>query len=445
MDLTVFPTKTLSGKIVAPPSKSYSHRAFFMAALAQGTSYIRNPLTEGDLEVTITGLRKFGVNITKEGTENSYRVEGIRKLVNPQEPLDLKNSGTSIRIISALSAIASGTAEYSGLFFQRGRPLKPLLDALEPVGLKFSFDGTTVKIHGGTLQPGTIKIPGDISSQFITALLLALPRHPLQDAEFRLELTSSLVSAPYVDITLEMLKWFGIKVESHLDQDLRGYFRIPTGQHYRPKDVTVPGDFSSIAFPLSAAALAEGPVDVTISNLDFDSAQGDKAIIDILQGAGANIQTNHLERKLHVSGGKSAYPLQGSEIDMGNVPDLFPILCVVGACSQGTTNLINASHVRLKETDRISVMARELHKMGVEMTEGPTSAQITGCPQLMGATFKTDLDHRIVMALTVASMFASSPSVVTGTEVVKDSYPDFYPDMEKIGLRTKPFTSASKS
>jgi 3-phosphoshikimate 1-carboxyvinyltransferase len=445
MDLQVFPTKSLSGKIVAPPSKSYSHRAFFMAALAQGTSYIRNPLTEGDLEVTITGLRNFGVNITKVGTENAYRVEGLRNLVNPQQPLDLKNSGTSIRIISALSAISSGTAEYTGLFFQRGRPLKPLLDALEPLGLKFAFDGKVVKIHGGTLQPGTIKIPGDISSQFITALLLALPRYPMKDAEFRLELTSPLVSAPYVDITLEMLKWFGIKVEIHLDQDLRGYFRIPTGQQYHPRDVTVPGDFSSIAFPLAASALAEGPVDVTISNLDFDSAQGDKAIIEVLQGAGANIQTNHSERKLHVSGGRSAHPLQGTEINMGNIPDLFPILCVVGTCSEGTTNLINAGHVRLKETDRVSVMARELHKMGVEMTETPTSAQIKGCAKLAGATFKTDLDHRIVMSLTVASMVAASPSIVTGVEVVKDSYPDFFPDMEKIGLRTKPVTTTLKS
>ncbi len=444
MDIQVFPTKSLVGKIVAPPSKSYSHRAFFMAALAQGTSYIRNPLTEGDLDVTITGLRNFGVNITKDKTENAYRVEGLRKLVNPQQPLDLKNSGTSIRIISALSAIASGTAEYTGLFFQRGRPLKPLLDALEPLGLKYSFDGTKVKIHGGTLEPGNIRIPGDISSQFITALLLALPRHPSKDAEFRLELTSPLVSAPYVDITLEMLKRFEIKVESHLDKDMRGYFRIPTGQQYRPKDYTVPGDFSSIAFPLSAAVLAEGPVDVTIGNLDFDSAQGDKAIIEILQGAGANIQTNHLERKLHVTGGRSTHPLQGSEIDMGNIPDLFPILCVVGSCSAGTTDLINASHVRLKETDRVSVMARELHKMGVEMTEAPTSAKIKGSPKLTGATFKTDLDHRIVMALTVASMVAASPSVVTGAEVVKDSYPDFFPDMESIGLKIKPRNSNSK-
>jgi len=415
-----------------------------MAALAQGASYIRNPLAEGTLEVTITALRKFGVKITKEGTQNAYRVEGLGSLTNPKEPLDLKNSGTTIRIVSGLSAIASGTAEYTGLFFERGRPLKPLLDALEPLGLGYSFNGKTAKIHGGTLQPGTIKIPGDISSQFITALLIALPCHPAKDAEFHIELTTPLVSAPYVDITLEMLKWFGIKVDVQLDKEMRGSFRIPTGQHYHPRDVTVPGDFSAIAFPLAAATIAEGPVDVTINNLDFDSAQGDKAIIDVLQGAGANIQINRHERKLRVTGGRSKYPLLGSEVDVGNVPDLFPILCVIGACSNGTTTIKNAAHVRLKETDRVSVMNRELRKMGVEMTEAPTSAQIKGCPKLTSATFQTDLDHRIVMSLTVASMAAASPSIVTGVEAVRDSYPDFFSDMEKIGLRTTPVTPASK-
>jgi 3-phosphoshikimate 1-carboxyvinyltransferase len=269
-------------------------------------------------------------------------------------------------------------------------------------------------------------------------MLIVLPCFPAAGEDFVIELTSQLVSAPYVDITLEMLEQFGITVEvDKAGGQGFGSFRIPAGQAYRPLDFTVPGDFSGIAFPVAAAATVEGPVDVTINNLDFNSAQGDKAIVDILQGAGAAIEKNYANRSLHISGGRGEFPLQAINVDMEEIPDCFPILSVVSAFGNGVSRLYNAAHVRLKETDRIAVMHRELNKMGVEMQEEPTAAEITGASELAGATFITDKDHRIAMSMTVAALSATSESTIKGAEVVKDSYPGFWDDMKALGVKTR--------
>ena len=220
-------------------------------------------------------------------------------------------------------------------------------------------------------------------------MLIVLPRFPAPTEDFVIELTSPLVSAPYIDITLEMLQQFGIRVDFNKEGGQGfGSFLIPAGQEYNTLDFTVPGDFSGVAFPAAAAAIVEGPVDVTIHNLDFNSAQGDKAIIEILTEAGVQTERNEANRSLRITGGRQTYPLQEINVDMENIPDCFPILSVIGAYANGTSRLYNATHVRLKETDRVAVMKRELSKMGVEIYDEPTAAEDYGGNQSHGSYFR---------------------------------------------------------
>ena len=277
MDIEVYHSPSLTGTIRAPPSKSYTHRAVIMGALASGFSTIRDPLIGDDTEASIKAMCALGAEISSE--EDKILINGIKKFQVPDEVLDVENSGTTIRFMTALVAHVPGTVKLTGDSSIQKRPMGPLLDALTQLGVKCwseKNDGTPpIIVQGGKLKGGHIKIPGNISSQFISGLLIS---SPLAQSDVTIELTTELKSAPYLAITSYMLDQFKIK---HQYDPQKRLYRIPGHQTYQPVDFTVPGDFSSAAFFLVAGALLNGQI--AISNLDMEDPQGDKQIIEILK------------------------------------------------------------------------------------------------------------------------------------------------------------------
>ncbi|MFX1376654.1 MAG: 3-phosphoshikimate 1-carboxyvinyltransferase [Promethearchaeota archaeon] len=434
MDLEIKPlVMDLKGEITAPGSKSYSHRAFIAASLAEGISVIKNPLTIGDVEITLNNLKALGVKILKS-SDNSYIVKSDKTMFkSTKKPLNCKNSGTSIRIFSALSLLVKGGLELEGEFFERKRPIIPLLNALTNLGANFKIYKNKIKVERKKIVCNKVKIPGDISSQFITALLFICPLLKCENKDFlEIELTTPLVSVPFVKITLDVLSTFGINIQVDLEA---GKFYITSDQNFRAQSYEIPGDFSSSSFIIAAAALSSKPTKVIINNLNMLDNQGDKQIIEILREMGAKIEFDESQKHVLIYGDIINNSLKGQKIDCSNIPDLFPILSVIGAFAEGETVLYNAGNLRLKETDRISAITRELNKMGISTKEEDDKLTIYHCNKLNGAIIDHENDHRIAMACTIAALYASTNSQIKNIEIVRDSYPNFLEDLQKLGVQ----------
>ena len=434
MDLKINPlANSLSGEIIAPGSKSYSHRAFIAASLADGISIIKNPLVSGDAGVTINILRSLGIKILKVDG-NSYIIERSRRSFKPyRRALDCKNSGTSIRIFSVLSLLIKGGLTLKGEFIRRKRPILPLLNAIESLGAKFKLSNEKLQIKRKKVLCNKVKIPGNISSQFITALLIVCPLLKCENKDYiEIELTTSLVSSPYIKITLDVLNSFGIHIQENFEERK---FYITTEQNYRAQSYEIPGDFSSASFLIAATVLSNKESIVYINNLSKKDFQGDNKIIEILNRMGANIKLDEKHKQVVIEGNLNKFPLKGLEIDCRDLPDLFPILAVVGAFAGGKTILYNALHLRGKESDRISVMARELGKMGVNVIEENDKLTIHNCNNLQGTIVDHDNDHRIAMACSIAALHANSKSQIKNIDIVNDSYPTFLNDLKKLGAQ----------
>ncbi|MFX1571146.1 MAG: 3-phosphoshikimate 1-carboxyvinyltransferase [Promethearchaeota archaeon] len=434
MDLKINPlANNLNGEITAPGSKSYSHRAFIAASLADGISIIKNPLVSGDAGVTIDILRSLGIKILKVDN-SSYIIERSKGSFKPyKRALDCKNSGTSIRIFSVLSLLVKGGLTLTGEFIRRKRPLLPLLNSIESLGAKFKLSNEKLQIKRKKVSCNKVKIPGNISSQFITALLIVCPLLKCDNKDYiEIELTSPLVSSPYLKITLDVLNSFGIHIQENFKE---GKFYITTEQNYRAQSYEIPGDFSSASFLIAATVLCSKESKVIINNLSTKNFQGDTKIIEILNKMGANIKIDESRHQVIIEGNLNNYPLKGVEIDCHDIPDLFPILAVLGAFAEGKTTLFNALHLRSKECDRISVIARELEKMGVEVIEESDRLTILRCNNLKGINVDHDNDHRIAMACSIAALYASSSSQIKNIDIVNDSYPTFLNDLKKLGAQ----------
>ncbi|MHA1473949.1 MAG: 3-phosphoshikimate 1-carboxyvinyltransferase [Promethearchaeota archaeon] len=449
--MKIQPLINFEGKINCSPSKSYSHRAFFIALMADTPSYIINPLISGDLEVTINFCKTLGAKI-EQSEKSDYDddkfssdildTDSIYKIVPPQNlnpqigSLDGKNSGTSIRMITALTPLISDQITISGKFFKLKRPLKPLLEALSSLEIFWEYldNNSGVKINSRSSNATEFKIRGDISSQFITGLLLLTPKlkSTPSNPNSIINLTTPTVSTPYLKMTEEILKKFGISFQVDLNSENFMRYIIPADQNYQGKIIKIPGDYSSAAFIIAAAALNPFPSKVVISNLDPNSKQGDKALIKILQNMNADIKVDERSQSVFIKGGKF---LDGTKIDCKDIPDLFPILCIIGLQSNNNTILYNLEHVRTKESDRVAIMIRELQKMGAKivLTEDNKAIIIEGPQQIRGIEINHEDDHRIAMALTVAALFARSESTIVKPEIVNDSYPDFFKDLKLLG------------
>lgn len=435
VNVKIKPISSLNGEITAPPSKSYSHRALIAAAISGGVSVIENPLTAGDVAVTLDILKKLGVRIIQK-EDNSFVISGRKhSLGTTSAVIDCHNSGTSVRIFSALALLVKGGLNLTGEFFKRNRPIRPLLEALKSLGAQYELKENRLFIERVNKKCDSLFIKGDISSQFITALLMLSPAISCEKETFiEINIQTPLVSYPYIQITNDLLKKFGINVIERLNDKMMGKYYISFDQKYRPQVFTVPGDFSSSAFLISAAALTEDSSTVTINNLDMTNPQGDKKIIEILHKMGANIEIKQEINQIIVHGGQKRFPLQGIKVDCQNIPDLFPILSVCGALAKGKTILYNASHLRLKESDRIAIMARELKKMGVHLQEEEDKLIIHHTEYLKSSQIQHEGDHRIALACSIASFFTEGSSEIKNIEVINDSYPNFLSHCKKLGV-----------
>lgn len=410
----------MHGEIFAPPSKSYTHRAITVAALSK-ESIIHRPLISADTQSTIKACEMLGAYIEKDG--DKLLISGIDG--EPQTPdnvIDVGNSGTTLRFMTAVSALGQGTTVLTGDNSIRSRPNGPLLNVLNDLGVQSIStrgNGCAPIVVTGGLKGAIAKIDGSISSQFISALLLACP---LTKNSTTLSIKGELKSKPYIDVTLDILEKAGAEI--YLEENHSLKFIIPGSQKYRLKEYTVPGDFSSASYLLAAAAMTD--TKIKVNNL-YPSMQGDIAIIDILKEMGANIYWNKEEGTVEVNGGK----LHGITMDAGATPDLVPTVAVLGAVAEGETVITNAEHVRYKETDRLHAMALELNKMGISTSEEKDKLTIKG-GELKGAEVHGWHDHRIVMSLTLAGMIAGNTTIDTA-EAIFISYPNFFDSMRSIG------------
>ncbi|MFW9827793.1 MAG: 3-phosphoshikimate 1-carboxyvinyltransferase [Candidatus Thorarchaeota archaeon] len=433
MNLKINPIKTnLNGEIEAPASKSYSHRAFIAASLADGISIIKNPLIKGDVGITVDLLRALGVKILKRD-DNSYIVKrskgAYRKL---KKPFDCGNSGTTIRIFSALSLLVEGGLTFKGEFLRLNRPILPLLNALENLGASYKISGNKLKISRKEVLCNKIKIQGNKSSQFITALLLLCPILSCTNKNFfEIIVTPPIVSKPFIEITLEVLEYFGINIRANFQTST---FYITKEQNYRSQSFEIPGDFSSASNIIAATVLSKKPSKVIINNLNFRTKQGDKKIIEILKKMGADIQIDLEKNQIIVNGDLQNHPLKGIEIDCIEIPDLFPLLTVIGAFADGKTIIQNISTFKLKETDRVSAIITELSKMGVKFVEEDNKITIFKCDNLKGTTIHHNNDHRIAMACTIACLYAETSSYIEDSQIVNDSYPSFFKNLKDLGV-----------
>lgn len=417
MKLTIHRSE-IKGSVNAPPSKSYTHRAIAFAALSKN-AIVRNPLISEDTKASIRASEAFGAAI--ESKNDSLLISGFDgKPKIPDNVIDVANSGTTLRIMTAISSLVDGATVLTGDASIRTRPNTPLLNALNDLGASaFSTrnNGMAPIVVRGKMKGGRVRINGSISSQFISALLIACP---FAENETTIMIEGELKSRPYVNITIDMLKESGASINA--DEKTNSFTILP-GQKYDMRSYAVPGDFSSASYMIAAGALCG---DITIKNL-YPSQQGDSALIGILEKMGARIFWDRKKGEVRVN--KSE--LCGTIVDVGKTPDLVPTLAVLGAASKGEMVIENAEHVRYKETDRLHAMTVELKKMGVDITEEKDRLIIKG-GKIKGANVHGWDDHRIVMALAVAGMVAGKTTIDT-IESINISYPGFFEDLRNNG------------
>ena len=409
----------INGKIVCPPNKSYTHRAIFLASLAIEKSIIKNILRSGDTNATINACKNFGVEIKDVGDD--ITVTSVRELKLQNNTINAANSGTTIRIAAAISALANDKIVLTGDSSLKKRPMQPLLDALESLGAKCSSDNGNPPISiTGIIKGGEVKIPGNISSQFISALMITAPK--LENG-LTLNIQGKLVSKPYVDATVAMMKKFGVDVE--ITTAYKKYI-IPE-QNYKATTLTIPSDFSSLALLLSAAVLLGE--DLTIQISAGNMPQADEAIIDILEIMGVVITLDKNTIKI-----KSPEKLDGGKFDLSNSPDLIPALAILALKTSKPIEIFNAEHARYKETDRIAILARELTKLGIKVKEKKDGLVLNNSKRLTSADLNSENDHRLFMAFCIAGMYVGN-CTISDPESVEISYPNFISEMKRIGCK----------
>lgn len=407
----------LSGQLVCPPNKSYTHRAIFLAALAGNNSKVDNVLFSADTLATINACKNFGAQI--EQTDFSIIVKKSIGEGTFVPEIDAENSGTTIRIASGIASLFSEETTLTGDASLQKRPMQPLLDALESIGANCSStEGKPpIKIKG-KIKGGDVTIPGNFSSQFISALLISAP---LTEKGMNLVIEGNLVSKPYLDATISTMRHFGVTVQTLIPY--KRYNIAP--QIYKSSKFIVPIDFSSLALLLSAAVLCGE--NFVIQGSVGDLPQGDEVFIDILEQVGVKVTIE--EDKISI---QSPEKLNGGRFDLSNSPDLLPPLAILALKASSPIEIVNVKHARLKETDRIAIIAREIIKLGVNVEEREDGLILNPSNNLKGGYLNSENDHRLFMAFCIAGMYVGN-CTVTDPESVKVSYPNFIEEMNKIG------------
>jgi 3-phosphoshikimate 1-carboxyvinyltransferase len=422
--VTVRKAEKLKGEVCAPPSKAYTQRMLIAAALAQGTSKISGPLLSADTEAAFRAVMALGVKV--ETAEDCWTVEGAQPLRGAKEPIDCGESGATLRFMIPVAALASEPSVFVfGKSLER-RPIEPLLQSLKKLGAEVQHQRLggkpSIVVQGGGIAGGKTNMRGDLSSQFISGLMFACP---MAQADTEITLTTPLESKGYVKMTQAVLAEHGVNVSIPEDFDR---IRVPANQTYKPCDHRVPGDFSSAAFLLAAAAITCS--DVTVKNLDYETVQGDKAVLGILKRMGVDGKVCPDSVEIKGKGGV----LQAVDVDARNIPDLVPVCTVLACYAKGTSKIHDAHRLRYKESDRLMSLYLELKKMGAEIAMDEDSLTVKGPCALHGAVIDPHNDHRIAMACAVAALGASGETRIQDAECVRKSYPRFFSDLRLLGV-----------
>ncbi|MFN0162006.1 MAG: 3-phosphoshikimate 1-carboxyvinyltransferase [Burkholderiales bacterium] len=424
-----------SGTLRLPGSKSISNRTLLLAALAEGSTSISGLLASDDTRVMLEALARLGVKVTGAGEERV--VEGVRgRFPVTQADLFMGNAGTAIRPLTAALAMNGGIYRVSGVARMHERPIGDLVDGLAAIGADIAYDARP-GYPPLTIRPAALRIEravpvrGDVSSQFLTALLMALPLcAAVRTAPIEIEVLGELISRPYVEITLNLMRRFGVTVER--DQWRR--FLIPAGARYvSPGRVAVEGDASSASYFLAAGALGGGPVRVT--GVGMDSIQGDVRFADALAQMGANVMAG--PDWIEVRGfGNDAHPdrLIACDADFNHIPDAAMTVAVLALFADGPSTLRNIGSWRVKETDRIAAMAAELTKLGARVTAGADFLRIEPPAQLLPAAIDTYDDHRMAMSFSLAAfgMASGQQLTINDPQCVAKTYPDYFSDFSRV-------------
>jgi 3-phosphoshikimate 1-carboxyvinyltransferase len=422
MEIIIKKTDSIGGVIKAPPSKSYTHRAIIISSLANGKSTLKDPLLSEDTLASLNACRALGCEIRQEN--DKCVVNGsFGSLITPENVIDLKNSGTTLRIMTTVSSLAPNYTVLTGDSSLRTRPMQDLLDALSGLGITaFSTRNNgkpPICIKGGFIG-GQTNIKGNISSQFISSLLIA---SPYAEKPVDINIKGDFISKPYVDMTTDVMEKFGVSPD--YDKENNSFHITP--QTYKGRDYTIEGDYSSASYIIGAAAALEG--EVKINNLFKDSKQGDKQILDIVKEMGAEVKFKKDEVIIRGHG-----ELKGVEVNLENAPDLLPTVAALGAIADGMTKITNVEHARFKETDRIHTCALELSRLGVQLEELKDGLLIKGGAK--GGTVKSHGDHRLVMALSLVGLKVGNVKIENAS-VYDVSFPNFPEGMKELGCKIR--------
>lgn len=408
MDVIITP-HPLCGSVTVPPSKSAAHRNLICAALCSEASRITPYCTSVDIKATVGALRALGANI--EESDSGYTAKMGR--LPERAEVDFFESGSTARFLLPVAAALGVSTVMTGRGRLPERPMKVLTELLREHGVSVSSDNLPITISG-KMKAGLFSLPGNISSQYITGLMLAAP---LMEGETEIRLTTPLESVGYIDMTIATMARFGVKVVP----SEQGWI-IPAGQSYRPCDTVTEGDWSSAAFFMSAAAIGG---DIRISGLDFASAQGDMAALDVFAAFGADITIE--DNVLHVKKGE----LRPITVNAADIPDMVPAIAATAAYADGETVIHSAERLRIKESDRIKTTVNALRALGVTATETEDGMRISGT-RVQGGSVDGANDHRIVMAFSVAAAYADGPSRISDAEASHKSYPEFFKDFKGL-------------
>jgi 3-phosphoshikimate 1-carboxyvinyltransferase len=428
MNVRITPRR-FTGTVKIPASKSHTIRQLLIASLADGESEIKYPLDSLDTRSCLCACRAFGAEIAEQRNGNeiiSWRVRGnggFKKEIHPNTIIDVGNSGTTLYLALAAAGLQKQPIVFTGDEQIQKRSAAPLLDALSGLGVSSqSNNGCAPITINGQWKGGKVSLSCP-TSQYLSAILIASPLAPIGVVT---EIDVPLLNEkPYIEMTLSYLQAHGIRYETSPDFS---HFSIPGGQSWKAFSSSVPGDFSSAAFPAAAAAITGGPV--TLLGLDPQDTQGDKFFLEMLKKMGCDVQYNddgENGQSITVSRKRSSR-LSCGTFDLNKTPDLLPVTAVTAAFADGDTALVNVAHARIKETDRIAVMTQELAKLGISCTELPDGLIIHGKGALSppeNPIIDGHNDHRIVMSFAVAALGGTVPVEITTAECAAVTYPGF--------------------
>lgn len=422
--LDLKPASSARGVVRLPGSKSISNRILLLAALAKGTTEIKELLASDDTHVMLMALQKLGVKWQQHDVSHDYAIEGVAgNFPVHKADLFMGNAGTAIRPLTAALAAIGGDYTVHGVARMHERPIGDLVDALNAVGARIVYTGNPgfppLHIHRGHLHTERMQVRGNVSSQFLTALLMASPLIA-RDYPLNIEVIGDLISKPYIEITLNLMRRFGVEVE----RDGWSVFKIAAGQQYHsPGTIHVEGDASSASYFLAAGAIAGGPV--RVEGVGKASIQGDVRFVEALEQMGAQITMGDNWIEVSAQG-----PLKAIDADFNHIPDAAMTIAVAALYADGTSMLRNIASWRVKETDRLTAMATELRKLGALVEEGQDYLRVTPPIVLQPATIDTYDDHRMAMCFSLASLNGAlrdgSQVRINDPQCVAKTFPDYF-------------------